>query len=79
MQVEGRDFFETYAPVVNMSTVRMVMTLAAKHRLFTSKQVDYCNASVQAKLDETVDVWMPSDIKVEGHEGRLALKLKKSL
>ena len=78
MQVEGRDFFETYAPVVNMSTVRMVMTLAAKHGLCT-KQVDYSNAFVQAKLDETVYVWLPSDIKVAGHDGRLALKLKKSL
>lgn len=77
-QVEGRDFFETYAPVVNMSTVRIVMTLAAKHGLCT-KQVDYSNAFVQAKLDETVYVWLPSDIKVDGYDGRLALKLKKSL
>ena len=77
-QAEGRDFFEMYAPVVNMSTVRMVMTLAAKHGLCT-KQVDYSNAFVQAKLDETVYVWLPSDIKLDGNDGRLALKLKKSL
>ena len=43
------------------------------------QQVDYSNAFVQAKLDETVYVWLPSDIKVDGYDGCLALKLKKSL
>ena len=76
-QREGIDFFETYAPVVQMSTVRLMLTLAAKHN-FVTKQVDYANAFVQAKLDTDVYVHLPSCV-CANTEKRQVFKLKKSL
>ena len=39
-QIEGIDFFETYAPVVQWATVRMLLIISFTHKL-TTKQVDY--------------------------------------
>ena len=36
-QLEGVDFFETYAPVVQWSTIRLIMVLAAKLCLCSSQ------------------------------------------
>ena len=76
-QREGIDFFETYAPIVQMSTVRLMLTLAAKHN-FVTKQVDYANAFVQAKLDTDVYVHLPSCV-CANTEKKQVFKLKKSL
>eukprot|EP00957_Ditylum_brightwellii_P186720 14217870-Ditylum_brightwellii.AAC.1 len=50
-QVEGIDYFETYAPIVPWSTIRTVMTLAVNLGL-KLRQLDYTNAFVQAELLE---------------------------
>jgi hypothetical protein len=57
-QLEGKDFFETYAPVVSWSTVRLLLILSVTLGLAT-KQVDYTLAFVQADLKEEVYVEMP--------------------
>ena len=78
-QKEGVDFFETYAPVVSWSTVRLLLTLSVIHDLET-RQVDYTNAFVQADLhdDEHVYIELP-DYFGSRTEGDVVLKLKKSL
>ena len=48
-QLEGIDFFETYAPVVQWSTIRLMMVLAAKLCLF-SAQCDIMAAFVHSVL-----------------------------
>ena len=58
LQREGVDYFETYAPVVQWSTVRLLLTLILSHNWVT-KQVDYTNAFAQAKLNETVFIEAP--------------------
>ena len=73
-QIKGVDYFETYAPVVQWSTVRMAMTLAANLGL-KSKQVDYTNAFVQADLPPGEEVYISLP---KGYEdGSKVLKLSK--
>ena len=57
-QVEGEDYFETYAPVTMWSTVRTMFTLSLICNL-TTVQVDYTNAFAQAKLKEEVYIEIP--------------------
>jgi hypothetical protein len=67
--------FDTYAPVVSWTTVRLLYILTLKLGL-TTKQVDYTNAFVQADIhDEEVYVSMPRGFSLEGK----VMKLKKSL
>lgn len=88
-QVEGVDFFDTYAPVVNWQTVRLMLVLSVILELST-KQVDYTAAFVHAPIDKDpnwdnlteeqkrragVYVCMPRGFSQAGK----VLKLKKSL
>ena len=75
-QIEGVDVFETYAPVVAWSTVRMLMALTAQLKLKT-RAADISNAFVSSPLgpDEEIYVEMPRGFEKEGK----VLKLKKSL
>ena len=49
-QIEGVDFFDTYAPVVGWTTVRLLLILSLQLGLET-KQVDYTAAFVHADID----------------------------
>jgi hypothetical protein len=80
-QVEGIDYTEKYSPVVSWSTVRMLMSLGLSRDL-CSKQVDFSNAFVQAKLrdDEHIYVATPKGFGSEGEDGtEMVLKLNRSL
>ena len=52
MQKEGIDYFETWAPVVMWSTVRIVMVLAAKLDL-VSVQCDVAAAFIHGRVPVT--------------------------
>ena len=73
-QVEGIDFFETFAPVVSWTTVRLLLILSV-HLNLASMQVDYTSAFLHATIDDTVFVDMPRGFKQPGK----VLKLKRSL
>ena len=88
-QIEGVDFFDTFAPVVNWTTVRLLLILTAQLGLAT-KQVDYTAAFIHADIDlppnfhemskeeqrrQGVHVEMPRGFAKPRH----LLKLKKSL
>jgi hypothetical protein len=73
-QIEGVDFFDTYAPVVSWHTVRTLLVLSIVLGLHT-KQVDYTLAFCQAPIDTDVYVEMPRGFKQPGK----VLKLKRSL
>ena len=60
LQVEGVDFFETYAPVVQWSTVCALLVMSIVLNLAT-QQIDFSNAFCQADIDEEVYVEMPKD------------------
>jgi hypothetical protein len=78
-QVEGIDYFDTYAPVVSWVVVRLLLTMSIVMGLAT-KQVDYTNAFAQADLlsSEHVYVEIPKGFEPDC-EGDKVLKLNKSL
>eukprot|EP00956_Cyclotella_meneghiniana_P042975 scaffold249367_cov117-Cyclotella_meneghiniana.AAC.2 len=76
-QLEGIDFFETYAPVVQWTTVRLMLILEVLLEL-KSKQGDVTCAFLHSELDqekEKVYVEMPLGFRQKGK----VLKLKKTL
>ena len=76
-QVEGVDFFETWAPVIQWTTVRSMMVLASCMNL-VSTQANITVAFVHAPLgpDEHIYVLQPAGFQ---HDGDLVSKLKKSV
>ena len=88
-QIQGVDFFETYAPVVNWTTVRLLLILTAQLGLAT-QQVDYTAAFVHADIDlpPDFDKMSPEEQRRQGvfvemprgfGQPGMVLKLKKSL
>lgn len=88
-QIEGIDFFDTFAPVVNWTTVRLMLIMSIILGLAT-KQVDYTAVFVHAPIDKDpnwenvseeerersgVYLEMPRGFREPGKE----LKLKRSL
>ena len=69
--------FESYSPVVQWSTVRLMLILSIVHGLET-RQVDYVNAFAQADLDKDVFIEIPQGYE-HGNDIDCVLKLNKSL
>ena len=76
-QVEGVDYFETWAPVVTWTTVRSMMILAANKQL-CSAQADITAAFVHAPLDDGNDIYVhqPRGFEIPGN---YVLKLNRSV
>ena len=74
LHIEGVDFFETYAPVIQWTTIHLFLILSI-HLNLSSMQVDYTSAFLHASIDEDVYVEMPRGFKQSGQ----VLKLKRSL
>jgi Reverse transcriptase (RNA-dependent DNA polymerase) len=88
-QIEGVDFFDTFAPVVSWTTVRLMLILSAILNLNT-RQADYTAAFVHAPIDRdpNYDSLTPEEQRRQGvyvemprgfsQQGKV-LRLKKSL
>jgi hypothetical protein len=72
-QIKGIDYMESFAPVVQWITIRMMNTLAAIHNI-KGKQVDFTQAFPQAKLKE--DLYLRFTAGFEHKNVKWALKLK---
>jgi hypothetical protein len=59
----GINFWETYAPVVNLSTVRLVLTLSLLNG-FKTRQVDFVQAFTQAPLDCPIYMEVPAGFSI---------------
>ena len=80
-QIEGVDFFETYASVVQWTTIRLMLILEALLDL-TSKQGDVTCAFLHAHLEpgEEVYVQMPKGfVQYDRNQRSKVLKLKRCL
>eukprot|EP00957_Ditylum_brightwellii_P154000 11721731-Ditylum_brightwellii.AAC.1 len=55
MQQWGKNYWETYSPVINMLTIKLLLVIAKIHGL-ESKSIGFVLAFLQADLD--VDIWM---------------------
>ena len=81
MQLEGVDFFETYAPVVQWTKIPIMLILEVLLSL-KSKQGDVTCALLHANLatDETVYADMPLGFNIKSKNGKQqVLKLNKTL
>jgi Reverse transcriptase (RNA-dependent DNA polymerase) len=73
-QIEGVDYFDTFAPVVQWATIRLLLMVSLMMNLST-RQVDYTAAFLHAPLDDEVYCEMPRGFRQKGK----VLKLKRSL
>ena len=55
MQRWGKNYWETYLPVVNMISIKLLLVIAKIHGL-ESKSIDFVLAFPQADLN--VDIWI---------------------
>ena len=91
LQQHGLNYWETYSPVVQWSTVRLCLILAHKYNLLTH-QCDYSNAYCQSPLDEDLYMEIPArfccDVRTQKlfrskhaheHKNKYVLKLNMSL
>ena len=76
MQVYGETYWDTYAPVVNWISIRMMLTLAVIHNLYTTS-IDFTLAFPQADVDATIYMEVPIGCTVP--EGDYVCLLKKNL
>ena len=77
-QTYGTDYFETFSPTAKMSSVRILMQLAAEFNL-TVHQMDVKTAFLNAPIDCEIYVRQPEGFEVKGSEDVLVMKLNKSL
>lgn len=75
MEIKGVDYFESYSPVVQWSTVRLLLIMSIVHGMYT-RQVDYVNAFAQAPLPQNEECYieMPQGFHDDGEDTVLMLK-----
>ena len=58
MQIYGETYLDTYAPVVNWISIRMMLTLSIIHSLYTTS-IDFTLAFPQADVETTIYMEIP--------------------
>ena len=76
-QEYGINYFETFAPVVQWSTIRLLLILILTNQ-WKAKVIDYTNAFPQANIDTDIYVETPALFGCKSGEDKV-LKLRKSL
>jgi hypothetical protein len=76
-QKKGIDYFDTYAPVARITSIRVLLALASIFNLYVH-QMDVKTAFLNGDLDEEVYMEQPEDFIMHGHEQKVC-KLVKSL
>ncbi|PKI76595.1 hypothetical protein CRG98_002904 [Punica granatum] len=76
-QKKGLDFEEIFSPVVKMSSIRVVLALAASLNL-EIEQLDVKTAFLHGDLEEEIYMEQPEGFRVKGKE-HLVCRLRKSL
>ena len=76
-QKYGIDYDETFAPVAKFTSIRIILTLAAKHKLMLH-QMDVKTAFLNGVLDEDICMQKPDGYVDQAHPDNVC-KLKRSL
>jgi hypothetical protein len=74
-QKEGEDFFDTYSPVARLTTIRVLLSLAASHGLLVL-QMDVKTAFLNGELEEEIYMDQPDGFVAEGQEGMVCKLIK---
>ena len=74
----GKDFSATFALVAKLTTVRLLISLAASH-LWPLHQLDVKNAFLYGDLQETIYMDPPPGFRAEGEYLGKVCRLRKSL
>jgi hypothetical protein len=76
-QKKGEDYFDTYSPVAQPTTIRVLLSLASSHDLLIH-QMEVKTAFQNGELEEEIYMDQPDGFVAKGHEGKVC-KLLKSL
>ena len=76
-QKPGIYYFEVFAPVARLDTIRMLISLSAQNN-WKIHQMDVKSAFLNGTLEEEVYVEQPAGYEIEGKEDKV-YKLKKAL
>lgn len=76
-QLYGVDYVETFAPVVKLTTIRIVLALAAAQD-FECEQMDVTTAFLNGDLDEEIYMQVPEGHRTADNDG-MVCRLQKSL
>ncbi|CAM8923791.1 unnamed protein product [Rhodiola kirilowii] len=76
-QKEGLDYFDTFSPVTRITSIRMIIAIAALHNL-EIYQMDVKPAFLNGDLEEEIYMEQPEGCREPGHK-RKVCKLVKSL
>jgi hypothetical protein len=76
-QREGEDHFDTYSPVARLTTIRVLLSMAASYGLIIH-QIDVKIAFLNGELEEEIYMDQPDRFVVKGEEKKVC-KLLKSL
>ncbi|KAD3641087.1 hypothetical protein E3N88_30311 [Mikania micrantha] len=76
-QKEGFDYFDTYSPVTRITSIRLVLAIAALRNLEVH-QMDVKTAFLNGDLEEEIYMEQPEGFSAPGQEGKVC-KLVKSL
>ena len=76
-QEHGVDFFKTYAPAVQWTTIQLIL-IVANVLNWVTVHMDYTNAFAQAPLDEELFMELPKDFMTTDVDNNYILCLNKS-
>jgi hypothetical protein len=72
---EGKDYFDTYSPIARLTTIRVLLSMAASYGLIVH-QMDVKIAFLNGELEEEIYMDQPDGFVVKGEERKVCKSLK---